>query len=214
MRHPPLARGVEFGALFFVAVGGYALLGSPGSPIPVLLVFGGLALWWLRRQPDFDRRDLWRREALRPALRPVLLTWAAAAVVGIGAVAVIRPDHLFDLPRESPWIWLAVVIFYPLLSVYPQELLFRAFLLHRYAPVFGTGWAAAAASAVAFGFAHIILGSFWSVLLTLAGGWLFARRFQRTRSLLVASVEHSLYGVLAFTIGLGDLFYHGASITR
>jgi hypothetical protein len=44
------------------------------------------------------------------------------------------------------------------------------------------------------------------VLLTLAGGWLFARRFQRTRSLLVASVEH---GVLAFTIGLGDLFYHG-----
>ncbi|MEV0717803.1 hypothetical protein [Asanoa sp. NPDC050611] len=49
------------------------------------------------------------------------------------------------------------------------------------------------------------------MLLTPAGGWLFARRYQRTRSLLVASVEHSRSGVLAFTIGLGDLFYHGAT---
>jgi hypothetical protein len=48
------------------------------------------------------------------------------------------------------------------------------------------------------------------VLLTLAGGWLFARRYQRTRSLLAASVEHALYGVLAFTVGLGTLFYHAA----
>jgi membrane protease YdiL (CAAX protease family) len=167
-------------------------------------VFGALAFWWLRRQPDFDRRDLWRREALRPALRPILPTCAAAALVGIAAVALIRPDHLFDLPRESPWLWLAVVIFYPLLSLYPQELLFRAFLLHRYAPVFGTAWAAAAASAVASGSAHIIFGSVRSVPLTLAG--LLARRFQHTRSLLVASVEH---GVLAFTIGLDDLFHHG-----
>ena len=204
-----LTRGAEFVAIFFVAVGAYAWVGSPGSPIPVLLVFGAVAFWWLRRQPDFHRGDLWRRDALRPALRSILLTWAAAAVVGIAAVALIRPDHLFDLPRTQPWLWLAVAIFYPLLSVYPQELLFRAFLLHRYAPAFGTGWPAAAASAVAFGFAHIIFGSIWSVLLTLAGGWLFARRFQQTRSLLVASVEHSLYGVLAFTIGLGDLFYHG-----
>jgi hypothetical protein len=72
-------------------------------------------------------------------LRPILLTWAGAAVIGIVAVALIRPNNLFDLPRESPWLWLAVVIFYPLLSVCPQELLFRALLLHRYAPVFGTG---------------------------------------------------------------------------
>ncbi|SDZ44172.1 CAAX protease self-immunity [Asanoa ishikariensis] len=202
-----VARGVEFVVLFFGAVGGYALLGSPGSPIPVLLVAGGLAFWHLRRRPGVV---LWGAAGLRPALRPILLTWAAAAVVGIAVVAAFRPAHLFDLPRETPWLWLAVAVFYPLFSVYPQEVLFRAFLLDRYAPVFGTGWAAAAASAVAFGFAHVIFGSIWSVLLTLAGGALFARRYQRTRSLLAVCVEHSLYGVLAFTIGLGDLFYHAA----
>ncbi|WP_203704559.1 CPBP family glutamic-type intramembrane protease [Asanoa iriomotensis] len=204
-------RGVEFVVLFFGAVGAYAWLGSPGSPIPVLLALGALAFWYLRTRPDVDRRDLWRASALRPALRPVLLTWAVAAVVGIAVVAVFMPDSLFALPRQSPWLWLAVAVFYPLLSVYPQEVLFRGFLLHRYAPVFGTGRAAALASAAAFGFAHVIFGNVWSVLLTLAGGWLFARRYQQTRSLLVASVEHSLYGVLAFTIGLGDLFYHGAT---
>ncbi|MBX7270148.1 hypothetical protein KIF24_31750 [Micromonospora sp. Llam7] len=30
------------------------------------------------------------------------------------------------------------------------------------------------------------------------------------RSLLTTSVEHALYGVLAFTVGLGHLFYHAA----
>jgi membrane protease YdiL (CAAX protease family) len=102
-------------------------------------------------------------------------------------------------------------VFYPLLSVYPQELLYRSFLLHRYRPVFGDGTGAAAASAVAFGCAHLMFHNVLSVLLTLVGGWLFARRYQRSRSLLTASVEHALYGVLAFTIGLGALFYHGAA---
>jgi hypothetical protein len=33
------------------------------------------------------------------------------------------------------------------------------------------------------------------------GGWLFARRYQHTRSLLTVSVEHALEGVLIFTVG-------------
>lgn len=212
MPQPPrrLWRAIEFVALFFGAVGVYALLGSPGSPIPALLLFGGLAFWYLWRRPDADRADLWRWSAVRGALPSILVTWVIAAAAGIAVVAIWMPDRLFDLPREAPLLWLAIAVFYPLLSVYPQEVLFRAFLLHRYAPVFGTGAAAAAASAAAFGFAHVIFGTVWSVVLTLIGGWLFARRYQKTRSLAAASVEHALYGVLAFTIGLGDLFYHGA----
>ena len=126
------------------------------------------------------------------------------------AIAVLAPDWLFNLPRQQPLIWAAVVVFYPLVSVYPQEVLFRAFLLYRYRPVFGDGVGAALASAVAFGFAHLLFRNVLSVVLTLVGGWLFARRYQRTRSLLVVSVEHALYGVLAFTVGLSALFYHGA----
>jgi membrane protease YdiL (CAAX protease family) len=198
---------IEFVLLFFGVVGIYDLIGSPGSPIPLLLVLGLAAYLYLRRHA---RENLWRSGALRPALPSILAVWAIAAVLMITAIALFDPSRLFNLPREHPLIWLLVAVFYPLLSVYPQELLFRGFLMHRYAPVFRREWTMAAASAAAFGFAHIIYGSWISVVLTLIAGWMFARRYQRTRSLLATSVEHALYGVLAFTAGLGDLFYHGS----
>jgi membrane protease YdiL (CAAX protease family) len=201
---------VELLVLFFGVVGSYTLAGSPGSPIPFLVVGAVGAYVYLWRQRGFERRDLTRASAVPAALPAILVGWAVAAAAGVVALAVVRPEQLFDLPREEPLIWGVVVVFYPLLSVYPQELIYRAFFLHRYAPLLGTGAWAAAASAAAFGFAHLIFGNVLSVLLTLAGGWLFARRYQKTRSLLAASVEHALYGVLAFTIGFGDLFYHGA----
>ena len=201
----------EYLILFFGVVGVYALLGSPGSPIPFLLVLGGAAWLYLWRQPTFDRGDLWRASALRSALPSILALSAAVAVLMVVAVAIWDPDRLFGLPREAPLRWILIAVLYPLLSVYPQEVLFRAFLMHRYGPAFGNGAALAAASAAAFGFAHIIFGTVISVVLTVVAGWMFARRYQRTRSLLTASVEHALYGVLAFTIGLGVLFYHGAT---
>jgi hypothetical protein len=201
----------EYLILFYGVVGVYVLLDSPGSPIPFLLVLGGAAWLYLRRQPTFDRGDLWRISALRSALPSILALSAAVAVLMVVAVAIWDPDRLFRFPREAPLMWIVVAIFYPLLSVYPQELLFRAFLMHRYGPTFGNGVATAAASAAAFGYAHIIFGTAISVVLTVVAGWMFARRYQHTRSLLTTSVEHAIYGVLAFTVGLGDLFYHGAA---
>ncbi len=202
---------VEYIVLFFAAVALFAVAGSPGGPIPPLVVLAVAALLHLRRQPGFDRADLARPTALRRSLRPILRRWTVAAVAAVAVLALVAPQRLFEFPRERPLLWAAVVVCYPLLSVYPQELLFRAFLMHRYTPLFGGGTAVVAASAAAFGFAHVIFGSFWSVALTLVGGWLFARRYQRTRSLLTASVEHTLYGLLAFTVGPVDLFYRGMS---
>lgn len=203
---------VEFVVLFFGVIGLYALLLRGVSPLPFLLVAAVGVVLYLRRC-GFDRRDLGRPEALRGAL-PGMLALFAVAAIGLGAaVALLRPDSLFDLPRERPLIWLLVLVFYPLVSVYPQELLFRAFLFQRYGPVFGAGTGMVAASAAAFGFAHLIFGSWLSVVLSAAAGWLFAERYRRTRSLLTVSVEHALYGCLVFTIGLGDYFFHGAATT-
>lgn len=206
-----LRLAVEYVVLFYGVVGIYALLDSPGSPIPILVTLGATAWVYLYCRAPSVRHDLWRTDALRPALPSLLGLSAAVAALMVVAVALRAPDDLFRLPRENPHIWLMVAILYPLLSVYPQEVVFRAFLMHRYRPAFGAGVGIAAASAAAFGFAHIIFGNALSVALTVVAGWMFARRYQRTRSLLTASVEHALYGVAAFTIGLGDLFYHGAT---
>jgi membrane protease YdiL (CAAX protease family) len=200
---------VEFVVIFVGAVVVYTVVHIPGGPLPPLALIALLAYWYLRRQPDFDRRNLWRREALPGQWRPILRLWAVAAVVGVAGVAIFSPHRLFDLPRQQPLLWLAILVFYPLVSVYPQELVFRAFIFERYRPLFGTGRAMVAASALAFGFVHLIFGNVIAVVLTLVGGWIFAQRYQRTRSLLVTSIEHALYGQLAFTIGLGAFLYHG-----
>jgi membrane protease YdiL (CAAX protease family) len=206
--------GLEFVLVFIVFVGVYTWLGHPGSPLIPLAVLAIIAVVYLRRQPGFDRRNLWRREALTPAVwRSILRLWALAVVVGVGAVWLFLPGQLFNLPRDRPWLWLAVMIFYPLVSVYPQEIVFRAFMAERYAPVFGRGAGIVAASALSFGYVHIIFGNWIAVVLSLIGGVLFFRRYVSTRSLLAASVEHALYGQLVFTIGLGAYFYHGTNLT-
>lgn len=199
----------EYFVLFFGLAGTYTLVGNPGSPIPALVLGAVGAALYLRSHHDFDRQDFFRASAIRGQLRPIILLWATTAVLVVITLVIFAPHRLFDLPRRDPLIWLAVMIFYPLLSVYPQELIFRAFLFHRYAPVFGTGTGIVAASAAAFGFVHIIYGEWLSVLLTAYGGWLFARRYQQSRSLAVVWLEHALYGLLGFTIGLGSYFYNG-----
>lgn len=35
--------------------------------------------------------------------------------------------------------------------------------------------------------------------------------YRRARSLLAASIEHALYGMLVFSVGLGRFFFHGTS---
>ncbi|WP_410873142.1 CPBP family intramembrane glutamic endopeptidase [Nocardia sp. A7] len=201
---------VEFVALFFGLTGLFATFLRGVGPLPFLLVITVGIVIYLRRT-GFDRRAFWGADALRPALPGILALWAVSAVVLTVAVALLRPDSLFDLPRERPLIWVLILVFYPLVSVYPQELLFRAFLFHRYTPIFGDGPRMIAASATAFGFAHFIVGNWISVLLSIAAGALFAIRYQHTRSLLTTSIEHALYGILVFTVGLGDFFYHGAA---
>lgn len=100
---------------------------------------------------------------------------------------------------------------YPLLSVWPQEMLYRAFLFTRYGPVFRSRTGTVLASAMAFGFAHILFLNWIAIGMTLIGGFLFATDYARHRSLRLTCLEHSLYGCLIFTVGLGRFFYTGAA---
>ena len=47
-------------------------------------------------------------------------------------------------------------------------------------------------------------------LWTLPAGFLFACTYRKHDSVLLAAIEHGLYGAMVFTIGLGMFFYHGA----
>lgn len=200
----------EYAVLFFGVIAAFDLLADGISPIPFLVALGIGCVVYLLHRPDFGRTDLLGTTGMRGQLRSILSLWAVAAVVALAGVALLLPDDLFGFPRSEPVTWAIVAVAYPLLSVYPQELIFRAFLFRRYRPTFGTGAGMVLASAFAFGFAHIIFGNWFAVVATTFGGLLFAWRYQRSGSLLAVSVEHGLYGVLIFTVGLGQFVYHGA----
>jgi membrane protease YdiL (CAAX protease family) len=116
------------------------------------------------------------------------------------------PDRFFDLPRERPLLWAALLVLYPVASAWPQELVFRAFLMHRYRPIFGEGRLAVAASAIAFSFMHVVYMNWPALLLTLPAGALLALTYRRTGSVAASTLEHALYGILVFTLGLGRYF--------
>ena len=158
----------------------------------LLLPVAGLCLVSLLRDRSFDRTQLWNAAAAREGLPRVLLLFALTAPILAAGVLLFLPSAFLGLARRAPFLWGAIMLLYPLLSVYPQELIYRAFLFQRYRPLLGgdaalTGW-----SAAAFGFVHILYGSFVPVLLSLAGGYLFATSYRRSRSLLLAATARPL----------------------
>ncbi len=174
---------------------------------PLLLLFVTVVVIWLllRRDPEFDKQRLWNLGAVQGEWKFVLArTSAVCVLIGLG-VWLFLPEHLFILIRRTPWMWLALMVLYPFLSVYPQEVFFRAFFFHRYSGLIGRGAGAVLAGATLFGFVHIVFGNWISVLLSGAGGVLFARTYLTSGSLALASIEHALYGNFIFTIGLGRI---------
>ncbi|NCC21565.1 MAG: CPBP family intramembrane metalloprotease [Alphaproteobacteria bacterium] len=125
-----------------------------------------------------------------------------------------RPEYFFTFPIERPQMWAAVMLFYPLLSVWPQEIIYRSFVFHRYEPAFPDARYAVGLSALSFGFMHVMFGNWIAVVLTVLGGFLIARTYRLYRSLALVCIEHALYGCLVFTIGLGAYFYSGSAWGR
>jgi len=199
----------EFVLLFVLLPLGFRFKPFPFPIIPALWVLTAYCLFLLLRDPSFDRTLLWNSAALHTRwLRIFLLFLVLAGLIAAGIYS-LHPDWLFVLVRNTPWFWLLVMVLYPVLSVYPQGIVFRAFFFQRYRQLFGSPTAIVIASALAFAFAHIVFRNWIAVGFTLIGGIIFARRYGQSRSLLTSSFEHALYGCWMFTVGLGDFFYRG-----
>jgi membrane protease YdiL (CAAX protease family) len=114
-------------------------------------------------------------------------------------------EKLFLVVKTNPILWLMVSIIYSTVSVYPQEFLYRSFFFSRYGLLFRNPYLLIAINALVFSFAHIVFKNLFVLIITLIGGVIFAITFFRTRSLLLTSVEHALYGSWLFTVGMGEM---------
>ncbi|MEM1330202.1 MAG: CPBP family intramembrane glutamic endopeptidase [Planctomycetota bacterium] len=228
---------IEYLLLFFVVPGGLAwwrlhpepiadwLAGRDASPwilrlaerpgqlmMPTLALFCIGCFVFLLLDRSFARQEFWSPRKLGPELKRILAIWLPCIAGLVGLTAVLRSEYLFILPREIPLLWLMIMCLYPIFSVYPQGVIYRPFLFHRYSSIFTTPPAMIAASAIAFGWMHIVFLNWLAPLLTLGGGVLFAWTYHRTRSAFAASFEHAIYGCWIFTVGLGLYFFGGAQV--
>jgi membrane protease YdiL (CAAX protease family) len=205
-------HAVEFLLLFFIGPTLFAFTRHRIPAIPMLWALMAYCLFILLHDPRFDRASLWNTLPFGRYALAILALFAAAAAIGIVLVRrFASPDLFLNLPRTNPRLWMLVMILYPVLSVYPQGIVYRAFVFERYRDLFGPPWAIVAASAFAFAYVHIVFRNSLALGLTLLGGILFGIRFLQTDSLFVTSFEHALYGCFMFTVGVGRSFHHASA---
>lgn len=199
----------EFLVLFVGLPLGYRFSPVRIPALPLLWVVAGYAWWQLLRDERFDRARLWNAGTLPGRLPVIFACFVVVAAALWAGVHWFTPELEWSFVRRAPGFWAVVMLAYPVLSVYPQGVLYRAFFFERYAELFPGKWAMILGSAAAFAFLHIIFRNWLAVALTFGGGLLFAARYAETGSLATSSFEHALYGCWLFTVGLGGYFYHG-----
>src|SRR5262245_37901448 len=119
----------EWAALFIAAP---VLIMLELRSFPWLLILGGVtvaAAVWLARWGKFSLVEFWRGEdptLERRQLKDLLIRFFISAAGLMILTLALFPKQLFDLPRSAPLRWALLLATYPLISVYPQELFYRA----------------------------------------------------------------------------------------
>ncbi|MCC6676781.1 MAG: CPBP family intramembrane metalloprotease [Phycisphaerales bacterium] len=203
-------REAELALLFLVAPTVLAVYMRPGLLFPALWVLAAGSVLLLLMDPGFERRKLWNARGVAREWKWIALRFVVCAPLLAVVLFLMSPERLLSLPVQRPGLWAVIMVAYPVFSVYPQEVAFRAMVMHRYAGLFRSVWMLVAVNAVVFGYAHIIMHNWWAVAFSAVGGVFFGLTYRRSGSLAAACLEHALYGCFLFTIGWGSFFYSGA----
>lgn len=118
---------------------------------------------------------------------------------------IFDSSNLYNVIRNKPFLWLVILVIYSVFSVYPQELVYRTFYFQRYQSLFKNEILFILINAALFSLAHIFFKNALVMLLTFLGGILFAITFKKTKSTLLVSIEHAIYGCWLFTVGMGEM---------
>lgn len=114
-------------------------------------------------------------------------------------------EELFNVLLNKPKLWIFILFIYSLFSVYPQEIIYRTFFFQRYSMIFKNQKLMIFINAIVFSLAHIFFRNTLVMILTFLGGLLFAITFIKTRSTLLVTIEHAIYGSWLFTVGMGSM---------
>ena len=178
--------------------------------IPLLILFCISVLLFLLFDKTFDKKLLWKTENFLKGFKNVLLRFISVGLLLSIFCYFLYSSQFLYLPKSHSRLWIFVMIFYPLASVYPQEIIYRVFFFHRYKTLYRSRVQIIWASGICFGLAHLFFLNVPAILLGTLGGLMFSYTYAKSNSVILSSLEHALWGDLIFTVGLGIYFYSGA----
>ena len=134
-----------------------------------------------------------------------LIKLVLIAIITTVFVWCTEAKNLFIVPLNKPILWFFILFLYSVFSVYPQELIYRTFYFQRYEVLFVNEKLFLFINAIVFSLAHLFFRNTIVLVFTFLGGLLFAITFKKTKSTLLVSIEHAIYGSWLFTVGMGEM---------
>lgn len=145
---------IEFSALF---IGVPLIMAATFGLYPLFPVIIGLAsvsCILLQLTPGSEWKTLWKGPVLGE-WRIILVYTLATLATCVAVVFANVPERFLEIPLNRPYLWVMIMTLYPLVSVFPQEIIFRSLFFERYGNLFPSAWIAILVNGAAFGFGHL-----------------------------------------------------------
>ena len=143
---------------------------------------------------------------INKGLKNVLLEAFFMTPVLILLVYHFVPELLFYHLKTNFNAWVILWVIYPIFSAFPQEVIFRVFIFERYKLLLPNRNHRIILSCFTFAFLHIIFRNWQAVLISFLASLVFCFTYLKYRSVFLVTVEHSCFGLIAYTTGLGYYF--------
>ena len=170
-----------------------------------LALLSVLLLW---RTPGWSLGMLFRGPVFRE-WRLILIFTVLSGLTSTAFVFAIDPDLFLRIVLYRPELWIMIMVAYPILSAWPQEIIFRSLYFERYGHLFSSTAMLILMNGVVFGFGHLFYMNWITISMTAVGGMIMGWAYLRNRSMALAWVLHLIAGNIVFTVGLGRFFYSG-----
>ncbi len=123
------------------------------------------------------------------------------------SLIILFGDDFFldDLDLTKYYFASALLLFYLLFSVIPQEIIFRFLFFYKYKYYFNK-FEILLLNSLVFSFCHLIYFDIYILLFSFFGNLLFTLNYMKNKSLLVVILEHFLLGQTLIILGFFDNF--------
>ncbi len=132
--------------------------------------------------PNLNWKQFWKS---------TLFKFSLIATLTILFVWITDKESLFTVMLNKPLMWFIILLVYSLLSVYPQELLYRLFFFQRYSVLFKNEYLLIFVNAIVFSLAHLFFRNALVIIITFLGGILFAHQGRRCGRCLRLVYHHA-----------------------